>query len=71
MAGAQDAPKHNATARQWIEFSRQPTSLTDYLDIHNSQAMWFELTNLIMGAEGHLSLAKGVQGTRTLPRAAI
>ena len=58
MAGPQDIPKHNATARRWMDFPRQPASFTKYFDIQNSQAVWFELTNLIMGVEGHLALAK-------------
>jgi hypothetical protein len=58
MAGPQDSPKHYDTARRWIDFPRQPVNPTDYLDIHNSQGMWLELRNLIMGVEGRLSLAK-------------
>jgi|GEM_PF-1888271 len=58
MAGPQDIPKHNATALRWIEFPSQPAGFTEYLDIQNSQAVWFELTNLIMGVESRLSLAK-------------
>lgn len=58
MAGPQDSPKHYAAARRWIDFPRQLVNPTDYLDIHNSQGLWLELTNLIIGVEGHLSLAK-------------
>ncbi len=58
MAGPQDMPKHNAIALRWKDFPRQPASFTKYFDIQNSQAVWFELTNLIMGVEGHLALAK-------------
>lgn len=58
MPGPQDMPKHNAIALRWMDFPRQPASFTKYLDIQNSQAVWFELTNLIMGVEGHLALAK-------------
>lgn len=58
MAGPQDAPKHNAIAQRWKDFPRQPASFTKYFDIQNSQAVWFELTNLIMGVEGNLALAK-------------
>ncbi len=58
MAGPQDAPKHNAIAQRWMDFPRQPASFTKYFDIQNSQAVWFELTNLIMGVESHLVLAK-------------
>jgi hypothetical protein len=58
MAGPQDIPKHIATARRWMDFPHQPASFIRYFDIQNSQAVWFELTNLIMGVEGHLALAK-------------
>jgi hypothetical protein len=58
MVGPQDIPRHIATARRWTDFPRQPASFTKYFDIQNSQALWFELTNLIMGVESHLALAK-------------
>ncbi len=58
MAGPQDIPKHIAIAQRWKDFPRQPASFIKYFDIQNSQAVWFELTNLIMGVEGHLTLAK-------------
>lgn len=58
MAGPQDVPKHNAIAQRWMDFPRQPASFTRYFDIQNSQAVWFELTNLVMGVEGHLALAE-------------
>jgi hypothetical protein len=58
IAGPQDIPKHLAAARRWADFPRQPASFTKYFDIQNSQAVWFELTNLIMGVEGNLALAK-------------
>jgi hypothetical protein len=56
--GQQAAPKHDATARGWLEFPNQPAGLEQYFDIHNSQAVWFELANLVMGAEGDLILAQ-------------
>ncbi len=55
--GAQAAPKHNAVARRWLEFPGKPAGFNQYFDIQNSQALWFELANLIMGAEGDLILA--------------
>jgi hypothetical protein len=55
--GAQAAPKHNAVARRWLEFPGKPAEFNRYFDIQNSQALWFELANLIMGAEGDLILA--------------
>jgi hypothetical protein len=58
MARQQDIPKHNTIAQRWKDFPRQPASFIKYFDIQNSQAVWFELTNLIMGVEGHLALAK-------------
>jgi hypothetical protein len=58
MAGPHDIPKHIAIAQRWKDFPRQPASFVKYFDIQNSQAVWFELTNLIMGVEGHLALAK-------------
>ena len=56
-AGMQAAPKHNAVARQWLDFPNQPEGIEKYFDIQNSQALWLELANLIMGAEGDLILA--------------
>ena len=55
--GPQAAPKHNATARAWLEFPNRPADFQDYFDIENSQAMWTELANLVMGAEADLILA--------------
>ena len=60
-AGEQAAPKHNASARAWLEFPNQPVRLQrleQHFDIRNSQAVWFELANLVMGAEGDLILAQ-------------
>ncbi len=53
----QPVPKHNATAQAWLNFPNKPADMSQYFDIENSQAMWFELTNLIMGAEADLNLA--------------
>src|ERR1017187_3662693 len=55
--GQQAAPKHNAVARRWLDFPNQPAGFDKYFDIQNSQALWLELANLIMGAEGDLVLA--------------
>jgi hypothetical protein len=55
--GQQAAPKHNAVARRWLDFPNQPADFDKYFDIQNSQALWLELANLIMGAEGDLVLA--------------
>jgi hypothetical protein len=56
--GEQAAPKHNALARGWMEFPNRPADFGQYFDIQNSQALWFELGNLVMGAEGDLALAQ-------------
>lgn len=58
MVGPQAAHKHNAVARSWLEFQNRNTDPVDYLNIHNSQALWFELTNLVMGVEGNLAFAQ-------------
>jgi hypothetical protein len=55
--GEQEAPKHNAVARRWLDFPNRPTGIEDYFDIQNSQALWLELSNLVMGVEGDLILA--------------
>ena len=57
MVGEQGALKHNAAAQEWLEFPGCPTGIEQYFDIRNSQAVWLELTNLIMGAEADLALA--------------
>jgi hypothetical protein len=56
--GEQAAPKHNATAQAWLKFPNRPAGLERYFDIQNSQAVWLELANLIMGAEANLILAQ-------------
>lgn len=59
--GAQAAPKHNAIARRWLEFPSKPAGFNQYFDIQNSQALWLELANLIMGAESDLILAASLK----------
>jgi hypothetical protein len=58
MIGDQAAPKHNATALKWLEFPGRPEGIEQYFDIRNSQALWFELSHLVMGAEGDLALSQ-------------
>jgi hypothetical protein len=58
MVGKQGPPKHNATARAWLEFPNTPTNITEYFDVENAQAVWRELANLIMGAENDLILSQ-------------
>jgi hypothetical protein len=55
--GEQAAPKHNAAIRRWLDFPGKPSGIERYFDIQNSQALWLELANLLMGAEGDLILA--------------
>ena len=55
--GDQAAPKHNAVARRWLDRPSLPAGMDQYFDIQNSKALWMELANLIMGAEGDLILA--------------
>lgn len=55
--GQQAAPKHNAVARAWLDAPTKPAGFEKYFDVRNSQALWLELTNLIMGAEGDLMLS--------------
>ncbi|MBB6146833.1 hypothetical protein HNQ77_004814 [Silvibacterium bohemicum] len=58
IVGEQAEPKHNGTARGWLEFPGVTSNIAQYFDVRNSQAIWFELTKLIMGAEGDLVLAQ-------------
>jgi hypothetical protein len=58
MVGDQPDLKHNATALNWLKFPNRPSNIEQFHDIRNSQALWFELTNLILGAEGDLALAQ-------------
>jgi hypothetical protein len=51
-------PKHNATARKWLDFPKRPTGIHQYFDVRNSQTLWLELSNLILGVEGDLILAQ-------------
>jgi hypothetical protein len=56
--GEQADQKHNATALAWLQFPGQPATFDQYFDIRNSQAVWYELASLIMGAEADLVLAQ-------------
>jgi|SRR5579883_590948 len=56
--GPQSPPKHNQTAQQWLKFPNRPTRMGQYFDVRNSQAMWIELANLVMGLEADLVLAR-------------
>jgi hypothetical protein len=58
IAGEQENPKHNATARRWLDFPKRAIGIQHYFDVRNSQTMWFELSNLVMGAEADLILAQ-------------
>lgn len=58
MVGEQAKPRHNAVARGWLEFPSRPVDIEQYFDVRNSQAIWFELASLIMGAEADLALAQ-------------
>jgi len=49
--GEQTEPRHNAIALKWLEFPNQPVGFDQYFNIQNSQALWFELVSLILGAE--------------------
>jgi hypothetical protein len=62
MAGDEPTPKHNATAQNWVKFPNRPGGIEQFLDIRNSQALWFELTNLVLTAEGDLALSKMYKG---------
>ncbi len=56
--GPQAAPKHNQAARQWLNFPKRSVGMHRIFDIQNSQALWLELSNLVMGAEADLALAQ-------------
>jgi hypothetical protein len=56
--GERDEPKHNETARGWLEFPNRQTGFEQYFNVRNSQMLWFELANLVMGAEGDLISAQ-------------
>jgi hypothetical protein len=56
--GPLSTPKHNETARKWLEFPNRPTRMQQYFDVRNSQAVWIELANLIMGLEANLIMAR-------------
>lgn len=54
----QEAPKHYATARGWMNFPNQSISIDDWFNVQNSQAMWQELCNLVLSTESDLALAQ-------------
>jgi hypothetical protein len=55
--GEQASPKHYATARGWLNFPQESISMGDYFSAQNSQAMWLELCNLVLGVEADLAVA--------------
>ena len=67
LVGPQRDPTHNATAQKWLEFPGRPTDITQYFDVRNSQALWFELASLVMGAEGDLTLARAYKALEPSP----
>jgi len=56
--GEQAAPKHNATARGWLQFPSQPLGLKEFFNVQNCRALWFELARLVMRVEADLSIAQ-------------
>jgi hypothetical protein len=56
----QPEPKHNSAAAPWLEFSGKPREfdIVDYFDVHNSQSLWLELSNLVRGIEYDLEIAR-------------
>jgi hypothetical protein len=60
--GPQSAPKHNQAARQWLNFPKRSVGMHRIFDVQNSQALWLELSNLVMGAEADLALAQSFKG---------
>ena len=53
-SGHHRAPAYNEVAQRWLEVpERQWNFLTEF-DVQNSQALWFELSNLILRAEHDL-----------------
>jgi hypothetical protein len=66
IASQQGDPKHNRVAWKWLDFPNRPLGMKQFmeqhLDIFNSQAIWFELANLVMRAEGDLILAQTFKG---------
>src|ERR1017187_5768145 len=68
--GEQTPPKHYAVTRGWLNFPNRPARIIDYFDIHNSQALWFELSNLVLRIEADLNVAqafKALEPTHELP----
>jgi hypothetical protein len=53
----QASSKHYATARGWLNFPQGSISISDYFNVQNSQAMWLELCNLVLGIEADLAVA--------------
>lgn len=54
--------KHYATVRSWLDFPSRTISMDEnfikgYFDVQNSQAMWFELANLVRRIEADLAVS--------------
>ncbi len=60
--GSQAVPKHNEAARHWLSFPKRSVGMNKIFDLQNSQALWLELSNLVMGAEADLALAQAFKG---------
>lgn len=56
--GEQGPPKYHAITRGWLNFPNRPARITNYFDIRNSQALWFELSNLVLRIEADLNVAQ-------------
>jgi hypothetical protein len=46
-----DQPKHNETARKWLDFPKRTFGFERYWDVQNSQALWLELSNHALETE--------------------
>lgn len=59
--GEHPPPKHNATARDWLDFPNRPIRLaefSEFFDVRNSRALWLELCNLVLRIEADLTFAQ-------------
>lgn len=64
-------PKHNASARKWLDFPKRPTGIHQYFDVRNSQTLWLELSNLMLGVDGDLILAQAYKALEPLQEPSI
>jgi hypothetical protein len=59
-------PEHNSKILEWLNFSGGPHDGVKMLDVINSQELWREITNTLLGVEHDLILAEAYKACEPL-----